>query len=160
MDKRSNEKREEDINNSISLAKYLKFISFYNLNSSLTEENLKNIYRELKANTNNDINMLSSTFGIEYNEVLAVILYLEYISVIRKRKISIENNCCIPLTDTDQSLILKYSLMLSNKMDYNTIIQRAGINSDKELDYLNRNYLMPGVKLEDKNIVYVGDIDD
>ncbi len=160
MNKKSNEKRKEDVNNLISINKYLKFIKFYNLNSTLTEENLKNIFQELKISANNDINMLSSKYGIEYNEVLAIILFLEYIGVIKKRKILIDNNCCVPLSETEESLVLKYSILLSNKMDYNSIIQRMGIGSDKELEYLNSNYLIPGVIINDKNIMYVGDLDE
>ena len=160
MNKKSNEKREEDVNNLININKYLKFISFYNLNSTITEETLKRIFQELKMNVNNDINMISSTYGIEYNEVLAIILFLEYIGVIRKRKILIDNNCCVPLSETDESLVLKYSILLSNKMDYTSIIQRSGLNSDRELEYLNRYYLMPGAVLNDKVISYVGDLDE
>ena len=105
-------------------------------------------------------NQLASTYSISINELIVIVLFFEYLGIIKMRKILTENNCCVPLKSNDESLLLKYSLVLSNKFDYDTITKRIGLNSDKELLYMSNNYLMPGIILKDKILYYVGDVNE
>lgn len=144
----------------IDLNKYQKFASFYQISPIATQEILNNIYTSIQNNYYINLTTFSSGFGISPTELVVIILFFEYIGIINKRGISLNNDCTIPLNDNDESLIMKYSLYLSNKMDYNSIIRGAGFNSNKELEYLNSKLLLPGVIINNNEIYYVGDLDE
>ena len=160
MNKKSLEERETQVKSLFDINKYIIFCNFYGINQVATKEVLEMLYNDLKQSRNNDLKVLESKYSLSINEIIVAILFLEYFGLISKRKILISNSCCIPLSENDESLLIKYSLLFSNKCDYDSIIKRIGLNSDKELIYMSNNYLMPGVILNGTNISYVGDLDD
>ena len=159
-DKKMLKKRKEDIKSFIDINKYRIFSTFYGINTNLENNNLEFIYNDLKQSINNDLMALSSKYSIDVKEMVVVVLFFEYLGLIPKRKILTSNYNCVPLDDTDDALVFKYSLMLSNQLDYDSLIKRAGINSDKELIYLNNNYLIPGIIVNENTISYVGDLNE
>ena len=64
------------------------------------------------------------------------------------------------LNTKEDGLIIKYSIQFSNKYDYNTIVRNVGLGSEKEIEMIIENHLIPGVKLENSNLYYVGDLDE
>ncbi len=146
--------------NLITINKYQKFASFYQITPLATEEILKNICTTIKQNYYINISSLSNDFNIDSNELIVIILFLEYIGIIKKRGISFDSNSTFPLNNNDESLIMKYSLYFSNKMDYNTIITNAGFNSTKELEYLYSKFLLPGIIIDNNTVYYVGDLNE
>lgn len=158
--KKATEKINKEAKNTIDLDKYRIFCSFYNITPSVDKNVLEALQTSLNLTLNNDLNQLASTYSISINELIVIVLFFEYLGIIKMRKILTENNCCVPLKSNDESLLLKYSLVLSNKFDYDTITKRIGLNSDKELLYMSNNYLMPGIILKDKILYYVGDVNE
>lgn len=142
------------------LNKYAKFANFYQITPTITEIALRGLAEDLKNNLIINITPIAEKNNITKDELIIVILYLEYVGLIRKRAIIYDNDCTAPLNDGEQNLIVKYSLYFSNKYDYRTIIQNVGINSDKEIDYLNRRYLLPGIRIDNSIVSYVGDLDE
>lgn len=160
VNKKASEKRDKEVKDTINIEKYKIFCNFYNVTPSIDKSILEAIHVTLKQSLNNDLNQLVSAYSISMNELIVAILFLEYIGIIKTRKILVENNCCVPLKESDEVLMMKYSLMFSNKFDYDTVTKRIGLNSDKELLYMSTHYMMPGVILKDKILYYVGDIDE
>lgn len=158
--KKALERRKKEIDSLIDFNKYIKFANFYKINIKSNIEILNSIFKEVKINKYNNLADLSSKYSIEIIEVVVIILYLEYIGVIEKRKIVLSSNTTTPFNSNDDALLVKYSLFFSNKYDYQTITKRIGVNSDKDLIYINDYFLFPGVIIKDNNIYYVGDLND
>ena len=155
--KKNLKKLEESKKNLLSIKHYYFFASFYNINSSITEEVLKLIYKDLTDNLIVNLSAFNDKYNVSKEEAIVIILFLEYLELIKRRVISYERDTASPLTEYDNSLVVKYTLYFMNKYDYNTIVGRVGINSDKELAYINSKYLVPGVRIIDKVVYYVGD---
>ena len=100
---------------------------------------------------------MASKYNITIDEFIVVILYLEYKDLIKKRIISKQLDSTSPLSEKDEDLILKYSLLFFNKYNYNTLIEKAGFGAEQELDYMMKKLIIPGVKIENSNIYYIGD---
>ena len=160
VSKKANKTRKQDIDNIISINRYAKFCAFYNIKPMIDQILLKNLYFSFDKVINVDLKALAETYGLDINELVVVVLFFEYLGVIKMRKILAETGWCVPLDDSDEALSLKYSLFLSNKYDYDTIVKRTGINSDKELLYMNNNFLIPGAILNNGTLSYVGDLDE
>ncbi len=154
--KKASSNKEELINSN----SYKKFASFYQITSNIEEQVLKNIATTIQNNYYINLSSFSNEWNITVNELIIVILFLEYIGIIKKRGISYDSNSTFPLNDNDESLIVKYSLYFSNKMEFNEIIRNAGFNSTKELEYLYSKFLLPGIIIDNNSIYYVGDLNE
>ena len=157
--KKALEKNEKDTKTLIDLDKYYIFSSFYGIDSHITGSIINLLYFELKQSLNNNLEELSLKYSISIEEVIVVIMFLEYSGVIMKRKI-IGGNNCVSLNNNDETLILKYSLLFANKSDYETIVKEMGITTLKELNYMSEHYLIPGIIFKDSTLTYVGDINE
>ena len=51
----------------------------------------------------------------------------------------------------------KYLEFFNNKCNLGDITNKMGRNSINDIYYINSNYLVPGVRLIDSNIIYVED---
>ena len=112
---------------------------------------------DIKNNYSISLSQISAKYNISINELIIVILYLEYKDLIIKRSISKNLDCTSPLTEKEEALVLKYSLLLFNKYDYNSLIKNAGFGAEKELDYMMNKLIIPGIRIENSTIYYVGD---
>ncbi len=146
--------------NLFSLDKFNKFATFYGITSSITLGSLRNLAFDLKNNLIINLTPIAEKNNISKDELIIAILYLEYTGLIKKRSIIYENDVTAPINEAEQSALVKYSLYFSNKYDYHSIVQNVGLNADKEIDYLYRRYLLPGVKIDNSIISYVGDINE
>ncbi|MBR4672230.1 MAG: hypothetical protein IKO78_03385 [Bacilli bacterium] len=159
--KKAVQKSEESKEKLFDITSYYKFALFYGINSSINENVLKNIKNNIESNINISLSQCAKNENVSVAELITIILFLEYEDLIKKRAIIESQDCTIPLSETDDSLLLKYSILLINKFDYKTIIEKGGFNSEKEIDYLNSRKLLVGVKINDKNIEYYeGDKND
>lgn len=155
--KKDLKKRSKDIEDLINIENYKRFAKFYQLEIKADISNVFGIFNDVKDNFSISLKELSEKYNLSINEVIITILFLEYYSLVSKRKISIEKEMTFKVSEDDRALLLKFSLLISNKFDYRTVIEKAGFNSDKELKYLYDNYLLPGVILKDDTLVYLGD---
>ena len=158
--KKSVEKGKLQKESLFQLDKYAKFANFYQITPTISEIALRSLAEDLKNNLIINITPIAEKNNISKDELIIAILYLEYLGLIRKRAIIYNNDCTAPLNENEQNLVVKYSLYFSNKYDYQTIIHNVGINSDKEIDYLYGRYLLPGIRIDNSTISYVGDLDE
>ncbi len=151
---------EEEKKKLMDVNRLIKFAKFYQVSITINNDLLSSICNELTNNYDISLSSFSDKYNISSSELVIIILYLEYIGIIKKRCILTDKDCTTALKESDYNLDLKYSLYISNKLDYDTIISRAGLNSSNELEYLNKHFLMPGVILIDAKMYYVGDLND
>ena len=118
---------------------------------------IRNLFNELENNLSITLSEMANKYNISKDELIVIILFLEYKDLIKKRIISQNLDRTTPLTEKEESLILKYSLLFFNKFDYKTILEKAGFGAEQEIQYLMEKKLLPGVKIENNNLIYVGD---
>ena len=159
--KKAVQKKEEAKEKLFDMTAYSKFALFYGVNATINEETLKAIKNDLENNINISLSQYAHSINIAIDEFITIILFLEYEDLIKKRAIVESQDCTIPLSETDDSLLLKYSILLINKLDYKTIVEKGGFNSEKEINYLNNRKLFVGVKINNQTIEYYeGDKND
>lgn len=151
------EKNKEDKEKNFDTNQFTKFAKFYDIVTEINTEIIKSIYMDIKNNYSISLSQISAKYNISINELIIVILYLEYKDLIIKRSISKNLDCTSPLTEKEEALVLKYSLLLFNKYDYNSLIKNAGFGAEKELDYMMNKLIIPGIRIENSTIYYVGD---
>ena len=158
--KKDVENKEKNDYLAIDLNKYYKFALFYGITSSIDKNTLIAIFNELKETLNTQISILSKKYNISNFEVVAIVKYLEYIGLITTRSINLNEDTVNKISEKEETVIIKYSIQLSNKFNYKTIISNGGFGADKELEQINNYFLIPGVRIIDSTIYYVGDINE
>ena len=160
-----NKKDEEKTKNEnlllISIDKLKKYASFFNVNITINQDVLSKIYEELRVVNAVPISVLCSKYNLSSkDELIAIIEYLEYVGLMKTLSIHEGQDLISVLNTKEDGLIIKYSIQFSNKYDYNTIVRNVGLGSEKEIEMIIENHLIPGVKLENSNLYYVGDLDE
>ena len=151
------EKNKEKKESAFDINQFKFFASFYNITTNINIDTIKSIFFDIKDNYSISLSQMASKYNITIDEFIVVILYLEYKDLIKKRIISKQLDSTSPLSEKDEDLILKYSLLFFNKYNYNTLIEKAGFGAEQELDYMMKKLIIPGVKIENSNIYYIGD---
>lgn len=142
---------------SVDINKYYKFSYFYGINSSLTKDKIFEIYNTCITNSNNRLSFIANKCSLNVNELVIVILYLEYLELLPRKKISIINDYYQTLGYVDQNYILKYSSHFNEKKSFDMLLSIYGNSINNELLYIDSNYLFPGVRIIDSKIYYIGD---
>ena len=155
--KKDMEKTAKDNYEMININNLIKFASFYEVNITIDNTRLVALYEEMKQLISAKLSELATKYNVSVEELIIAILFLEYKGLVRTRTINVNLDTITKLTDKEESLIIKYSLLFSNKYDYKTLVTNAGFGSEKEIDYMMEKYLVPGVKLDNQTIYYIGD---
>lgn len=142
----------------IDIDKYNSFATFYGIRSNISEDVIKCVYNDFKNIVNVKISDYSNKYKISSYELVVIILYLEYFNLISKRNIIFENDLIINTTYIDQNLINKYYSLFYNKSDLKKISSTMGDSALNDINYLNSRFLVPGVRLINSTLYYVGDI--
>lgn len=137
-----------------------KFALFYNINITIDLNVLIQMYEEFRNIVSIQISTSSLKYNISNDELVIIILYLEYIGLIPTKAINLGLDNITSLNTKEDSLIIKYSIQFQNKYDYQTILRNAGVGADKEINYIMEKFLFPGVRLDNNNIYYVGDLNE
>ena len=106
------------------------------------------------------ISELSQKLNITNNELVIVLLFLEYLEISPVRNINLQGDITTPLTSIDQTLVNKYAFYIDNKNSINTLRQKLGDSVDNDLYYLDSRFLFPGVRVINSVIYYVGDLNE
>ena len=155
--KKAVQKKNEESIEAVNLAEYIKFALFYGLNSMIDENLFKMMFNFLHDNVVINLQDTANAYQISIDEIVILILFLEYKDAITKRCILKEKNCTTRLTDNEDGLCVKYSIWFYNKNDYNTILQKAGFAGQNEISELQSKNLIPGIIIKDNQIYYYGD---
>lgn len=158
--KKDEEKNEEKKYSLLDIEKLKKFALFYNTNITIDINILTNIYQELKNVISFQISSFSQKYNISKEELIVIVEYLEYVGLLKRRAIHLNQDVISDLDTKEDALVVKYSILFSNQYDYNTILNNAGFGADKEVALIIQNHLIPGVRIEDSKVYYVGDLDE
>lgn len=157
--KKDMEKNKQNSYSLLDIEKLKKFGLFYNMNITINVDILTHIYEELKNIISIQISAYSQKYNITSEELIVIVEYLEYVGLLKRRAFHINQDAITNLNSQEDTLVIKYSILFSNKYDYETILKTAGFGSDKEVAYIIQNHLVPGVRIIDSKIYYVGDLD-
>lgn len=144
----------------LNIDKLKKFALFYNTNITIDVITLAHIYEDFKNIISIQISQESQKYNISDQELVVIIEYLEYVGLLRTRSIRIKEDSITNPNPKEDSLIVKYSILFSNKYDYSTILRNGGFGSDKEVALIMEHHLIPGVKNNNSEFIYVGDLDE
>ena len=144
----------------INFDNYSKYAKFYNIVTTVNENTLKSIYLDIKDLDNYKISNLWNRYNLSLEEVIVIIEYFEFIKIINIKSINVENDEVLRPNENEELLLVRYYSFFSNKYDYKTIMQNKGLNGEKELETLIKSHLIPGIRIIDKTIYYLGDFDE
>lgn len=137
-----------------------KFALFYGLNASVDKDFIKKVYDKYKIDANLKISEVSTSLNISNNELVILLLYLEYLDLSPERNIFLQADTTTPLTTVDQTMVNKYKYYIDEKWDFNTIKDKMGVSTVNDLTYLDSRFIFPGVRIINQVIYYVGDINE
>ena len=143
--------------NSIVLNQYMNFASFYGVKGTVNEELIYNIFLNLRNDNDIIITNIANFYKIDRLEFVSIVLYLEYLKLLRSKKIVLDRDLITKSNYMDDNMVMKYVTLFDNKSSIDTIVSNSGKNSITDLTYLNDNFLIPGIRLIDSKIYYVGD---
>jgi len=140
---------------------YNAFAMFYGIQNHIATANtIKNIYINSQDDSKLKISEGSTKYGLTPYEYVVVLLYLEYLLILKIKFFDFENDLIVTPTSNDEILANKYSYYFHSKETYETISSKLGNNIYNDLVYLDKNFLMPGVRFIDKKLYYIGDLNE
>lgn len=141
----------------VTIEQYNKFASFYGIQPIATIEIILSVYDSIKNNKDCIISREAEAHNLNNLEYVAIVLYLEYLGLIPKRMISIELDSMKKTSFVEQNMMQKYNTYFQNKTPLSEIINAMGNTALNDLNTMNKNFLMPGVRYVNSNLYYVGD---
>ena len=155
--KLNNKKIMENASDLIDMNVFIKFANFYNLQVNVTKEIIVQIYMDVRQTESIKISFLGEKYKISNIEFVVIVLYLEYLKLIKSKNISLDNNFIKDMSYKEQNMVNKYSSYFNDKKDCDFIRQNVVGSSMDELNIISSSYLVPGVRMIDSKLYYVGD---
>lgn len=156
--KDSMKKERERALNLINENQFSKFAEFYGIKSTLTNDNIFLIFQEIQQINRIKISSYSSKYNISTFEFAVVVLYLEFLSLISRRGISLKEDMIFPLSLAEQNLIYKYEMCFKEMNSYEVFVSKFGNGVLKDISHIDYYSLVPGVRFIQSQLYYVGDI--
>ena len=144
-------KKEIDIN------KFYNFTKFYNVNTNMNINNIMTVYDLMKDTDNIKISYIANQANLSNEEVIVTVLYLEYLNYLCEKTINTDNDMIMDFSINDKALFDKYITFFRSKIDFNSLLVNCGSQAKEELMYINKYYIVEGVKIIDNKIYYAGD---
>ena len=141
----------------INMEQYAKFANFYGIQATAALEVILRVYDDFNKGKDCIISEVSKVYNLNSLEFVVVILYLEYLNLMSKKLISLEGDSMTRTTFVEQNMLQKYNTYFQEKQDLNTIVGSMGKNALTELSTMDKGFLMPGVRLINSKLYYVGD---
>ena len=141
----------------IKIEEYTKFASFYGIQTTTTINTLISIYEDQMKGKNCVISEKAKLYGLSNIEYVVVVLYLEYLKLMNKKMVSLEMDLIKNTSFQEQNMVQKYNTYFNEKKSYEEIITKMGQTAENDLIMMNKNFLMPGVRLINSKLYYVGD---
>ena len=140
--------------------KYYTFACFYGVQKTLSRDLLLTIYDDIHTLKSFKLSDYSEKYQISVYELIIVILYFEYFQLIERKNIGYQENIINNADYKDQGLVYKYGTLFLDKLSYSDIINKIGNVASAELSYLQERFLVPGVRIMNSTIYYVGDLNE
>ena len=144
----------------LSEKKYTVFAQFYGLQTIVSREVLERILNDIRNMPSISISSCSETYQLTPYEFVVAVLYLEYFQLIGLREVYLQSNVMIPMRQKYVGIVSQYKPLFANKLSYEEIVQQIGQVAINELGELNQLFLIPGVRIINSKMYYVGDINE
>lgn len=141
----------------INMDQYNKFACFYGIRPIAVEDLLIKIYFDYIDDKDCTISIAASSYNISNMEFVVIILYLEFLDLIPRRIISLNNDNIKKITFNDNNMIKKYNDYFKEKKSFDMIASGLGKMISDDLKYIDTYFLVPGVRIVDSVVYYVGD---
>ena len=142
----------------ITIEEYQKFANFYGITTiSASIDTILKIYDTLLLNNDLTISTEAKKYNITNLEYVIIVLYLEYLELIIKKNISLDHDIIKKVSIVEQNMIQKYMPYFIKKASIEEITKSLGPNSINDIFIMNNSFLIPGVRLLDSKLYYVGD---
>ena len=141
----------------LDMIKFSNFSKFYNVNTNITIDNILNIYNLMKDTDNIKISYIANEANVLKEEVIVVVLYLEYLNYLSEKTINTDMDMIMDFSNNDKVLFDKYITFFRNKIDYNSLVANNGTGTNEGLLYINKYYIVEGVRIINNRIYYAGD---
>ena len=142
----------------INIEMYNKFASFYGVTPTVDANTIFNIYTKYYDYGSLVISKEASIYNITSIEFIIIILYLEYNGLLKNiMKVSADIDNMRKLDNLEIVMVQKYYELFAKKYDFNSIVDKFGLNCSHELSLVDRYYMAPGIRIIDSKIYYVGD---
>lgn len=142
---------------SITNEKYIKFASFYGITATANSDIILTIFKKVKDSSFLTISSEAALYNISNIEYCIIIVYLEYLGLISGMKIQFDLDNIRKMNYMEEILLEKYKVFFDIKENYNDIISAVGGKADKDLAIIDKYYLVPGIRIINSIIYYVGD---
>ena len=136
---------------------YLIFAKFYGIEGIASSDLIFSVFDYLRDHYEKSLSSLASSYGVSNYEMIVILLYLEYLKLIPKKCFSLDDDYLQSTSFIDQNMIQKYAIFFQNKSDFQSISSSVGGNVSNDLEYMDKHFLMPGVRFVDSKLYYVGD---
>ena len=157
LDKKAIKDARKHAESMINMEQYKKFASFYGLQATASQETILSIYDSFKTGRDCIISTEAQNYNLPNLEFVVVILYLEYLGLIIKKIIALDVDSMKKTTFVEQNMFQKYNTYFQEKTAIDSIIAAMGQNAMNDLSTMDKQFLMPGVRLIDSKLYYVGD---
>ena len=155
---KSKSKVKKQAKEKISIDSYQTFANFYGITTiTASIETILHIYDDLLIDKNITISEEAKKYNLNNIEYVVIVIYLEYLGLIIKKNISLDFDIIKRLTILEQNMIQKYWPYFVNKASLEEITRNLGQNAINDIVIMNNNFLIPGVRLIDSKLFYVGD---
>ncbi|MBQ3297564.1 MAG: hypothetical protein IJG97_02025 [Bacilli bacterium] len=155
--KKEEKERQEYAMSLIKIEQYVKFASFYGIQATATLEVVLRVYNDFYSGKDCIISKQAKVYNLSNLEFVVIVLYLEYLNLMNKKIISLEKDSMKKITFVEHNMIQKYMAYFQAKRDLNFISTNGGSNALSDLTTMNKFFLMPGIRLIDSKLYYVGD---
>lgn len=141
----------------LDINKFYNFSKFYSINTTIDINTILRIYNLMIDTDNIKLSYIANQVNVSIDEVIIVVLYLEYLNYLSEKTICRDKDMITDFTPNDKALFDKYIVHFRNKSDLDTIKANCGPNAFEELFYINNYYIAEGVRIVDNKIYYAGD---
>lgn len=139
--------------------RFFRFAQFYGVNTRLSSDQLAVIYDKMKKSGDFVISLFAKDIQLSPYEVVVITLYFEYFLLLDKKNISLESDLVRTLNVADQGYLFKYGPLFLEKCSMEQILQKEGEIANKEIKYMQDNFLTPGIRLWENTLYYIEGVD-
>ena len=138
----------------ISDESYKKFAAFYGISSTIDINLVKTIFLDNLNYFEKKISIAAKKYNISNYEYAVIILYLEFLTLFQNKAISLEKDLITEFNFQDRRFVDRFLFYFNKKNTYDEILRVGGSNGANELYHIDKNFLIPGVRILNKTVYY------
>lgn len=151
-------KEMKQANKLINKNDFQKFANFYGIQSSVTKDVIKQIYKYYNDEKDHRISSEAAYYKVSNMEYVIIILFLEYLDLLFEESVYLKSDMISTPSLQEDALRKKYVVYLHEKKDLETITSLLGDTARNDLAFLDSIFIIPGVRFINSKLYYYGDL--